>query len=63
MNFYLKWKFLFFFSDVVKFLLEYGVFVNQIDKVYYKIGLYVVCEAQSVVCVQYLFDVGVDLNV
>lgn len=43
---------MFFSSDVVKLLLEYGAFVNQTDKAHYKTGLHVACEAQSVACVQ-----------
>ena len=54
---------LFFPSDVVKLLLEYGAFVNQTDKAHYKTGLHVACEAQSVACVQYLLDAGADPNV
>ena len=53
----------FFFSDVVKLLLEYGAFVNQTDKAHFKTGLHVACEAQSVACVQYLLDAGADPNV
>lgn len=53
----------FFSSDVVKLLLEYGAFVNQTDKAHYKTGLHVACEAQSVACVQYLLDAGADPNV
>ena len=59
----MKWKHFFFFSDVVKLLLEYGTFVNQTDKAHYKTGLHVACEAQSVACVQYLLDAGADPNV
>ena len=63
MNIHLKWVHLFFSSDVVKLLLEYGAFVNQTDKAHYKTGLHVACEAQSVACVQYLLDAGADPNV